>query len=178
MDGYHSMKAVKKGFNLIEVMIYVLLSSLFIILATTFLCESWYTAHRLHNSLVAALNHYEVYHQLSQDGSSALPDTNLWDISPQMYLVMRCAQEARGWCVEKNILFRSVGRYNFATHTWVSKETDRMLEDVSEMRVTRMPITRISNETVYGIEFMYTHAGKKEKYIIPILEAYEDTSSE
>lgn len=125
----------KKGFSLIECLIYISISILLVqlsvrlFLASNHVCQKFIDQGQQTMSLHTALDF------ISRDIHTHAVGGGHIDVARQNALVYQCASGVcRGWLLEKGILYYGKGEYDFTLGQWVSAARSKVAQGIKTLR--------------------------------------------
>lgn len=142
---------MKPGFFLVELLVYISLSSLFFVLL--FQLTSY--KHNNNKSLINVNSHRAsasmALDLLTNDLRQSTSNPFYWRVRSNNTLIWRHDQNDIGWAQEGNKLYRIDGIYNSKTNTWVKKTKSLALLNVKRFHVeygTSLKIIYITLEVI------------------------------
>lgn len=127
---------LKKGFSLIELMIYLMLLCMLSLFVSRF-CINWYRT--FFTELVAARHMQQAVTALTlmqHDLEMAPAQQHEWYVMEPNLLIVNTQNYTLGWLVQDGTLYRAVGNYNSKTNSWKTRKKQQAAKGIAQFNTT------------------------------------------
>jgi type II secretory pathway pseudopilin PulG len=143
------MIMVKKGFSLIESLIYCCIMAILGVLVAQFFVKQsrFYMYMRMSQQRIMML--YAAQDLLVQDLQRADSSAEQWDTRYEHLLICGMGIDSYGWILKNTKLYRITGQYNFNTHSWHNKSTTLVADHITHFGYA---LVRSPDDTIMAVQ--------------------------